>query len=276
MRSRSNTLFCLLLTSSALLFAWSADAFVQPHRPTAAREQQQQQRRSAGFLPSRGSSGSSVVVAFAVRRDGRDRVVVVDDDNDDQVATIPPISPDMVSLAAKAVPGVVAAWLASAQGAWAAGPDWGIFEGRTGSLLHPVTMASLLLFSIYTGLLGFQWRRQRTMGDEISALKKSLPAGIQGSVADALKEAKAAESVDAALVNTLEAALPIEQEIADLQKERKQLAEAGPRDKHFSQGALLAFVGTAFAIEVGNTLAIRCYRHFRVARSSFLKKNCFF
>lgn len=112
-------------------------------------------------------------------------------------------------------------------------------------------MGSLLLFSISTGLLGFQWRRQRTMGDEISALKKTLP-DLQGasSVADALKEAKAAEPVDQARVNSLTAGLDTEKEIKDLQAERKSLAEAGPRDKHFAQGALLAFLGTAFAIEV--------------------------
>lgn len=150
----------------------------------------------------------------------------------------------------KQIIGAVGLWAASAQTAVAAGPDWGIFEGRTGSLLHPVMMGSLLLYSIYTALLGFQWRRQRTMGDEISVLKKSLP-DLQGaaSVKDALAAAKAAETVDSARVNALTAALTIEQQINDLQSERKDLAAAGPRDKHFSQGALLAFLGTAFAIE---------------------------
>merc|ERR1712232_753240 len=37
--------------------------------------------------------------------------------------------------------------------------------------------------------------------------------------------------------------------ISELTVERKELASAGPRDKHFSNGALLAFLGTAFAIE---------------------------
>jgi len=136
----------------------------------------------------------------------------------------------------------------------AAGPDWGIFEGRTGSLLHPIMMGSLLLYSIYTALLGFQWRRQRTMGDEISALKKSLP-DLQGasSVQAALSEAQSAETVDSSRVSTLRAALPIEEQIKELQMERKTLSEAGPRDRHYSQGALLAFLGTAFAIEVGHT-----------------------
>lgn len=132
----------------------------------------------------------------------------------------------------------------------AAGPDWGIFEGRTGSLLHPVAMLSMALFSASTGLLGFQWRRQRTLGDEISSIKKTLP-NLNGakSVKEALAAAEGAEEVDAAYVSSLKAALPTEGEIDELVKERKELASAGPRDKHFSQGSLLLFVGTAFAIE---------------------------
>jgi len=157
----------------------------------------------------------------------------------------------------------VTVWIATAQSAVADSPDWGIFEGRTGSLLHPITMGSLLLFSIYTGLLGFQWRRLRTIGDEISALKKSLPS-LDGakSVADALKEAKGAETIDQNRVSALEAAVPVEQQLADLQKERKELAEAGPRDRHYSQGALLAFIGTAFAIEVRGLEPQRCAQSF--------------
>ena len=133
----------------------------------------------------------------------------------------------------------------------AAGPDWGVFEGRTGSLLHPVAMFAMAAFSVSTGLLGFQWRRQRTIGEEISSLKKTLPdlAGAS-SISDAIQVAESAETVDSAYVAKLKSAMPIEKEINELLKERKELASAAPKDKHFSQGALLAFIGTAFAIEV--------------------------
>jgi hypothetical protein len=146
----------------------------------------------------------------------------------------------------------------------AAGPDWGVFEGRTGSLLHPIAMFSMAAMSVSTGLLGFQWRRQRTLGDEISSLKKTLPdlAGAS-SIAEALQNAESAETVDSAYVAKLKAAMPIESQINELQKERKDLASAGPRDKHFSQGAMLAFIGTAFAIEV-------CYSF-----NSYLLRTCF-
>jgi hypothetical protein len=139
-------------------------------------------------------------------------------------------------------------WAAQASIAFADSPDWGLFEGRTASLIHPIMMLGLLAYSSYTALLGFQWRRQRTIGDEISALKKSLPdLGGASSVAAALEEAKAAS--DLAKINTLKNALSIEAEITKLQNERKDLSAAAPRDKHYAQGALLAFLGTAFAIE---------------------------
>ena len=145
----------------------------------------------------------------------------------------------------------IAAMMSSPLAANAAGPDWGIFEGRTGSLLHPIAMFSMAAFSVSTAILGFQWRRQRTIGDEISSLKKSLPdLGGASSVSDALAAAQSAESVDSALVSKLRAALPIGSEIDALTKERKDLASSGPRDKHFNQGSLLLFTGIAFAIEV--------------------------
>mmetsp|Transcript_12592 Transcript_12592/g.30484 ORF Transcript_12592/g.30484 Transcript_12592/m.30484 type:complete len:266 (+) Transcript_12592:243-1040(+) len=126
----------------------------------------------------------------------------------------------------------------------------GIFEGRTGSLLHPVMMFGMLALSLSTALLGFDWRRQRTIGDDISALKKTLPdLGGASTVADAIAAAKAAETPDNALISKLQAATSIEKEIQELQAERKQLADKGPRDKHYGQGAWLALLGTWFAIE---------------------------
>jgi hypothetical protein len=149
-----------------------------------------------------------------------------------------------------ALAAAAAALLSSPLSANAAGPDWGVFEGRTGSLLHPIAMFSMAAMSASTALLGFQWRRQRTLGDEISALKKTLPdLGGASSVSDALAAAQSAETVDSALVSRLKAALPVESEINALTKERKDLANAGPRDKHFNQGSLLLFIGIAFAIE---------------------------
>jgi hypothetical protein len=151
------------------------------------------------------------------------------------------------------------AFLTNAAPAMAAGPDWGIFEGRTGSLLHPVMMGSLLLYTLYTAFLGFQWRRQRTLGGDIKELQAQLPAGIS-SKAD-IEKAMKEEGAD---MMKLKAAMPIAEQVAELQNERKELAAAAPRDQHFSQGALLAFLGTAFAIEVctKTTGRIFCCTHY--------------
>ena len=173
-----------------------------------------------------------------------------------------------------------ASLLLTSSPAWADSPDWGLFEGRTGSLLHPVAMISMFALSASTALLGFQWKRQRTLGDEISALKKTMPdLGGAGSVGEALGTAEAAEVVDALYVRSLRGAMETEANVAELTRERKELANAGPRDKHFNQGALLLFVGTAFAIEVGFSFLVmfsssNAARHifFRVAslRSPFI------
>ena len=161
-------------------------------------------------------------------------------------------------------------WAATASTSLAAGPDWGIFEGRTLSLVHPAMRASLLVYSLYTGFLGFQWKRQRTLGDEISALKKSLPVS---DVPAALTAAK--EAANAAEIAKLESAMSTVKEIEALTQERKDLAAAGPRDKHYAQGALLAFLGTAAAIEVGFlSLGTECKVLLLTCLNLFLYPSC--
>mmetsp|Transcript_10468 Transcript_10468/g.15981 ORF Transcript_10468/g.15981 Transcript_10468/m.15981 type:complete len:372 (+) Transcript_10468:1023-2138(+) len=136
--------------------------------------------------------------------------------------------------------------------AFAAGPDWGLFEGKTGSLLHPVSMASLFFYTLYTGYLGLQWRRQRTMTTEINALKKQIPKFKESTIDEAIAAA-AKESTDgsgsSSLVAQLTAAKPIQAQVASMEAERKELIAKGPRDQHFKSGSLLAFLGTFFAIE---------------------------
>jgi hypothetical protein len=101
----------------------------------------------------------------------------------------------------------------------------GVFEGKTLSLLHPVMMFGMLTLSASTALLGFEWRRQRTIGDDISALKKQLPK-LDGasSVSEALKTCESSEEIDSSQLTRLKSALPIESQINELQTERKSLA----------------------------------------------------
>jgi len=37
----------------------------------------------------------------------------------------------------------------------AAGPDWGLFEGKTGSLLHPIMMFAMAGFTVSTALVSY-------------------------------------------------------------------------------------------------------------------------
>lgn len=163
-----------------------------------------------------------------------------DKDNQDKMFDFPTLSPNTLN---KITASSLMTWLAASEMAGAAGPDWGIFEGRTGSILHPIMMGSLFATSLYTAFLGFQWRRQRTLGDEISSLKAKLPK----IPSDYKTIQQAIDSGEMENLSELQAAIPIETEIQELTAERK--SSQNNRDKHYTQGAWIAFFGTLFAIE---------------------------
>lgn len=194
------------------------------------------------------SSSTNRFDPFDVASDGFDGIVPSPLSSSSSSYSINSISP-IISAASTSL----LLWSASATPSMAqAGPNWGIFEGRTLSLLHPAMMISMLLLSLSTALLGFNWRRQRTIGDDISALKKQLPSPLpEGAktIAEAIKKAESADEVDAALVSKLKEAIPIEDQINALVAERKELSTQNNRDRHYTQGAILVFLGTAFAIE---------------------------
>ena len=60
--------------------------------------------------------------------------------------------------------------------ALAIGREYGVLEGRIASLMHPGFMFFLLGASVYTGYLGFQWRRTRELAAEIKDLKSQKGA----------------------------------------------------------------------------------------------------
>ena len=60
------------------------------------------------------------------------------------------------------------------QDALAVGGELGILEGRSFALIHPIVMSGLFVYTLYAGYLGWQWRRVRTIQDEINQLKKEL------------------------------------------------------------------------------------------------------
>lgn len=47
-------------------------------------------------------------------------------------------------------------------------------EGRTFALIHPIVMGSLFFYTLWAGYLGWQWRRVRTIQNEINELKKQV------------------------------------------------------------------------------------------------------
>ncbi|XP_058086083.1 uncharacterized protein LOC131233405 [Magnolia sinica] len=116
--------------------------------------------------------------------------------------------------------------------------EFGILEGRTFALIHPVVMASLFFYTLWAGYLGWQWRRVRTIQDEINELKKQvkpLPATVP--------EGAAAEVTP--LVS------PIETKIQQLTEERKTLIKGSYRDRHFNAGSILLSFGVFEAIGGG-------------------------
>lgn len=92
-------------------------------------------------------------------------------------------------VAAAARPLALAAFAAAApllihaDAALATGGAFGLLEGRSAALVHPAVMLILFTLTGYAGFLGWQWRRTRTIGDDIKALKAQLPKVAEGETA---------------------------------------------------------------------------------------------
>jgi len=61
-----------------------------------------------------------------------------------------------------------------AQDALAAGGEFGILEGRSFALVHPIVMGAFFFYTLWAGYLGWQWRRVRTIQNDINELKKQV------------------------------------------------------------------------------------------------------
>lgn len=68
------------------------------------------------------------------------------------------------------------------QEAMAKGGEYGLLEGRLGSMMHPVTMGLLFMTSVYSASLGLKWRQLRTIGEEIKEASSTLPIISTGQV----------------------------------------------------------------------------------------------
>ncbi|XVE73660.1 hypothetical protein DITRI_Ditri11bG0136600 [Diplodiscus trichospermus] len=113
--------------------------------------------------------------------------------------------------------------------------EFGILEGRSFALIHPIVMGSLFFYTLWAGYLGWQWRRVRTIQNEINELKKQVkptPVTSEG------KPVEAAPS-------------PVELKIQQLTEERKELLKGSYRDRHFNAGSILLAFGVLEAVGGG-------------------------
>lgn len=124
--------------------------------------------------------------------------------------------------------------LLAAPDAAAGNGEFGILEGRTAALLHPLVMGGLFAYTLYAGYLGWQWRSVRTVQDEINELKKQQAP----SPAAAAGESSAPPPPPS----------PVDAKIAELTEYRKQLVKGGFRDRHFNAGSILLAFGVTEAV----------------------------
>lgn len=151
----------------------------------------------------------------------------------------------MEAVAPVSAAAVAALLLLPADPALAVGGELGILEGRSFALLHPLIMGGLFAYTLWAGYLGWQWRRVRTVQDEINALKKQLKPA-----ADAATPAAVGAGADSSSTTTppppaaaSKSPSPAEVRIEELTEERKALLKGSFRDRHFNAGSLLLGLG---------------------------------
>ncbi|MQL87564.1 hypothetical protein Taro_020111 [Colocasia esculenta] len=147
---------------------------------------------------------------------------------------VPPLPPAAAAACALTLPSFLAPQATGKQDALAVGGEFGLLEGRTFALIHPVAMSGLFLYTLWAGYLGWQWRRVRTIQDEINELKKQVkpkPAAVAAGGA----EAPPAPS-------------PVETKIQQLTEERKGLLKGSYRERHYNAGSILLGFGVFEAV----------------------------
>lgn len=119
--------------------------------------------------------------------------------------------------------------------ALAVGGEFGILEGRSFALLHPLVMGGLFAYTLWAGYLGWQWRRVRTIQDEVNELKKQVkPAAAATPAAVGSSSSPPPPAAPKS---------PVEIKIDELAEERKALIKGSFRDRHFNAGSILLGLG---------------------------------
>ncbi|CAO2033869.1 unnamed protein product [Urochloa humidicola] len=143
------------------------------------------------------------------------------------------------SASAAAVPLLLLAALPPPDALAACG-EFGILEGRSFALLHPLVMGGLFAYTLWAGYLGWQWRRVRTIQDDINDLKKQLKpsAAATPAAVTAGGDTSSSSSPPPPAPKS-----PVEIKIDELTEERKKLLKGSFRDRHFNAGSILLGLG---------------------------------
>lgn len=133
-------------------------------------------------------------------------------------------------------------FLLNPQDAFAAGGEFGILEGRSLALIHPIVMGGLFVYTLYAGYLGWQWRRVRTIQDEINELKK--------------QEKPVAVTPEGTPLQPTTPS-PVQAKIQQLSEERKELIKGQYKEKHFNAGSILLAFGVFESVGGGVNTYLR-------------------
>lgn len=137
----------------------------------------------------------------------------------------------LVSLTAITFP-----FLLETKDALAVGGEFGILEGRSFALIHPIVMGGFFFYTLWAGYLGWQWRRVRTIQNEINELKKQVkPTPVT-------PDGKPVEDAPPS---------PVEVKIQQLTEDRKELIKGSYKDRHFNAGSILLGFGVLESIGGG-------------------------
>jgi hypothetical protein len=146
------------------------------------------------------------------------------------------INNDILKQTSLSLTAITFPFLLDSKDALAVGGEFGILEGRTFALIHPIVLGALFFYTLYAGYLGWQWRRVRTIQNDINELKKQVqPTPV---------------SPDGKSVQTSPPS-PLELQIQQLTEERKELIKGSYRDKHFNAGSILLGFGVFEAVGGG-------------------------
>ena len=155
--------------------------------------------------------------------------------------------------------------------AMAANGEYGIFENRAASMMHPLTMSALFATSVYSAYLGLQWRRLRGIGDEIKQLSSQLPLlPASGQAKFPLSETMSAITNEIGTLQSatetptttgasrlallqkdldiLKGSMGLDAQYQQLSTTRKELLAANLRDKHWTTGSWLLGAGVTVSM----------------------------